>query len=577
MPRPGVGKSSCDIGAFETQSTSDVTVTCSPATLLAQQTSTCTATVTNPAGPAAGAPTGTVSFTATTGTFAGAANCALSGTGASAACSVSYSPASVGSGSQTVTASYSGDTVYASGAATTTLGVQARPVSVAVACSPGAVTAGSQSVCTATVKDTTGGAASSPSGTVSFTTGGGGSFGSGSCALSGPAGSSSCTTTYTPAASAATGTQSISVSYGGDGVFGTGSSSTGLGVTAATTKAVRKTSAVSVVCNPGVLAVGSTAKCTVTVKDASGSGVAPPTGSVSLSTAGTPGLNGPSSCALASSGKTSAQCSATYNWDPSGSLTGVVTMYVKAAYAGDGTYASSADTTSLASAPQAGETAALSVLKGTVTITLPHGSSNGHRVGAAGGGGIALLVPLKGETVGVPVGSTVNTTKGVASLTTAARFRSARARHPVLQTGTFSVAIFTIEQMTERQALARVHAKRHQKRHQKPKIPAPSTDLRLRTPVGAVARAHCRHRGRPGAGLVRAISGTAKGLYRTMGAHSVTTTTDASWVVKDLCDGTETEVGRGHAVVTVLHPKSKKHSSVKLGPGQAVLIKGRFR
>jgi hypothetical protein len=77
--------------------------------------------------------------------------------------------------------------------------------------------------------------------------------------------------------------------------------------------------------------------------------------------------------------------------------------------------------------------------------------------------------------------------------------------------------------------------------------------------------------------LVRALSATAKGLYRTMGANSITKTTDATWVVKDLCDGTETEVGRGHAVVTALHPTSKHHSSVTLGPGQAVLVKGRYR
>ena len=80
---------------------------------LAQQSSTCTATVANAAGTAGGAATGNVTFTASAGgTFAGGANCALSGTAASAACSVSYSPTSVGSGSQTVTASYSGDTAH---------------------------------------------------------------------------------------------------------------------------------------------------------------------------------------------------------------------------------------------------------------------------------------------------------------------------------------------------------------------------------------------------------------------------------------------------------------------------------
>jgi len=57
-------------------------------------------------------------------------------------------------------------------------------------------------------------------------------------------------------------------------------------------------------------------------------------------------------------------------------------------------------------------------------------------------------------------------------------------------------------------------------------------------------------------------------VYRTIGAASITAITNATWVVKDRCDGTVTEVGRGHATVTPRHPGRSHQHSVAIGPGQ---------
>ena len=75
---------------------------------------------------------------------------------------------------------------------------------------------------------------------------------------------------------------------------------------------------------------------------------------------------------------------------------------------------------------------------------------------------------------------------------------------------------------------------------------------------------------------MRAISGTGKGLFRTVGANSITTIRDATWIVSDRCDGTLTEIGRGSATVTPIHPTHKHQRPVVVGAGQGVLIKGRF-
>ena len=50
---------------------------------------------------------------------------------------------------------------------------------------------------------------------------------------------------------------------------------------------------------------------------------------------------------------------------------------------------------------------------------------------------------------------------------------------------------------------------------------------------------------RPIKGVVRTLSAMAKGSFRTIGGASTATATNGTWMVKDRCNGTLTEVGRG--------------------------------
>ncbi len=92
--------------------------------------------------------------------------------------------------------------------------------STSVGCSPSTAVAGQSATCTATVADTAGSGATSPSGTVSFTTGGSGSFGAGAqCTPATATGNSArCSVSYTPTATTAnpTRTDTVTAAYGGD-------------------------------------------------------------------------------------------------------------------------------------------------------------------------------------------------------------------------------------------------------------------------------------------------------------------------------------------------------------------------
>jgi hypothetical protein len=276
------------------------------------------------------------------------------------------------------------------------------------------------------------------------------------------------------------------------------------------------------------------------------------------------GLAGGGSCTLVGSGA-SASCSESFSLP----APGAGTYSIQAAYGGDAQYSPASATTSVAASPAAGVTADVSVLQGTVSILVKSARDD---AGDSRAPAAETFVPLKGETVSVPVGSTVDTRKGVVRLTTASDYRPASDPAHTVQAGTFSASIFTIEQLTKKQAAKRAHLRRGRRLRSKP-----STDLMLGSPPAAARRAGCRRVGRPGTGVVRSFSGTAKGFYRTIGAASVTTIKGrATWVIKDRCDGTLTEVGRGRAIVTPKRPGRTHQHSIVVLPGQGVLIKGRF-
>jgi RTX calcium-binding nonapeptide repeat (4 copies)/Fibronectin type III domain len=87
-------------------------VSCSPNPVAVGQPTTCTATVTDTESGVTSTPGGTVGFDSSgSGGFSGNP-CTLSGSGASADCSVTYTPSAVGSRSHTITARYSADAIH---------------------------------------------------------------------------------------------------------------------------------------------------------------------------------------------------------------------------------------------------------------------------------------------------------------------------------------------------------------------------------------------------------------------------------------------------------------------------------
>ncbi|HXD66642.1 MAG TPA: hypothetical protein VNV17_18605 [Solirubrobacteraceae bacterium] len=245
------------------------------------------------------------------------------------------------------------------------------------------------------------------------------------------------------------------------------------------------------------------------------------------------------------------------------------TYDVTADYQGDARHLPASVPTSFATTPVAGKAANAAVVSGTVLIELPSAHSFSPLFRGRASPVPGVVSPIKGATVAVPMGSTVDTTKGTLHLASAASYSAPKSGPPMLQNATLSASIFTIEQMTAKQA--RAHLK-----HGRRLFGIPPMNLHLRTPHGATARARCHRTGSPGKGTVRAISGTAKGVFRTIGANSITTVENATWIVSDRCDGTLTEVGRGKATVTPIHPTHKHERPVTITAGQGVLIKGRF-
>ena len=305
-------------------------------------------------------------------------------------------------------------------------------------------------------------------------------------------------------------------------------------------------------CSPATVTPGRSTNCTAFVTDLRGA-TAPPTGVVTFSARG--GKLGASRCTL-SGARTSATCSVPFTPAKTASDTPTVT----ASYGGDIAHTSSSGGTTLA--PVAGITANLTVLQGTVLVSVP---THTARAASASGPTSSSYVALKGTNT-IPVGATVDARNGTLRLATAADYRGALDGKHRLQQGTFSDAFFTIEQLTAQQQQRRNHGRRA--------TGTPPTNLRLVTPTEAVAAAGCQPKGAVGKGIVRSLSGRANGFFRVIGAASTTIVRNATWTVEDRCDGTLTQVGRGRATVSFLlhrHPQNRV-----LKAGRALLVSQRF-
>ena len=212
-----------------------VSVSCSPASVVAAQGTSCTAVVTdnetrgNPQDPA-----GTVTFTNTSGigTFS-AGSCTLNADGPGAtyksSCAVTYTPTNAATTAHVVKATYNGSAIYQGGYASTTVTVGLRTTQSGVTCA-NPVALGAAVTCTITVTDVDpGGTKSNPGGTATFSTDSAtGSFtpATKQCsllAITGSTTSSKCTISYQ---SSTVGVDNIHATYNGTSVHRTSSSQT---------------------------------------------------------------------------------------------------------------------------------------------------------------------------------------------------------------------------------------------------------------------------------------------------------------------------------------------------------------
>jgi hypothetical protein len=173
------------------------------------------------------------------------------------------------------------------------------------------------------------------------------------------------------------------------------------------------------------------------------------------------------------------------------------------------------DTSNGAVAPVIGKTATARVISGTVLILK----------GTA-------YVPLKGAE-SIPIGSTLDASKGTVQVTTASGKKGATGA-AASQQATIAAAIFAIRQKRAKAASKGVAADLVIKGQAFPKACTP-TKKHPKTPK--------KHT------VLRGLTGTAKGLWRTIARASVMTVTNAQWTTQDRCDGTLTRVKKGTASV----------------------------
>jgi hypothetical protein len=262
--------------------------------------------------------------------------------------------------------------------------------STSLSCTPGSVAIAQPTTCTATVMDT--GGSVSPTGAVEFSSAAG-SFGSGgSCTLAPSAPSqASCSVTYTPSSE---GTQTITAT------LPTGNNFTGSNGSTSVEAGLR-TSATTISCSPGNVAVSEPTGCTATVTDTTSPGAAsPPTGTVSFSAAG--GSFGPGgSCSLGPTGNRQASCSLAFTPHTAGSL------QVAAGYGGDAAHLGSQSSalviaTRLIQGVQRnskkGTARLIVVAPGPGAFALSGRGINGRGARANGPGELALSVKATGKT-----------------------------------------------------------------------------------------------------------------------------------------------------------------------------------
>jgi hypothetical protein len=221
--------------------------------------------------------------------------------------------------------------------------------------------------------------------------------------------------------------------------------------------------------------------------------------------------------------------------------------------AASGVLASKQATPTRLASPVLGKTVNVEVVSGVVFVKPPPGaqlalaarSRSAHESRAKGIG----FVPLR-EARQIPVGSTLDTTEGVAKLTTAT------ATPGKTQFGDFGAGIFTILQSRTQRGLANL------------KIVNVLSSRQVCARLGKKAQAAKRRLSKKVVGLLK---GSASGKFTTTGQYSAATVRGTIWSVTNRCDGTLTQVTRG--VVSVRDFARRK--TITLRAGQRYLAKAR--
>ena len=309
------------LNSFAQNSTVTV-VGCTPSSVVVDQSTTCTVTVTDTA-QTPSTPTGDVTFNSSgTGSFSPSSTCTLVETvpGSEAECSVTYTPTAFGTGTHTITANYLGDAGHNGSSGSFDLTVNLRATQTTVSCTSPVVPT-QDSTCTVTVVDNeTVGTSSTPQGTVTFSldpaSDGSGTFPNGNtCNLDA---SGQCSVTYRPSTAndttdGASGTHIITADYGGSSVHAASSGSFNVQVNP------RQTST-SVSC-PASAFIDETITCTATVTDTDANGTpSTPQGTVTFSSSSTGTFPSGNTCTLDAAG----QCSVQYT--PSDGSAGTHTL-----------------------------------------------------------------------------------------------------------------------------------------------------------------------------------------------------------------------------------------------------------
>jgi hypothetical protein len=324
--------------------TTQTVITCTPATLPLDDTTSCTATVTDTDSGTPSAPAGSAGFGSdASGDFTGNPCTLTPDSSTSSSCQVDYTP-TADAGTHTITGAYTAnDATHADSADATgqQLTVTLRTTQTTVTgCSPNPTAIAQTTTCTITVTDSDTPTKSWPQGTATLASDGPGTLAGNPCTLTqiGATTTSSCTVTFTPT-SFHSGADQITAAYtANDAVHANSADTTGTTLTVT----LRTTQTTVTGCSPAAVVVSQQTTCTVRVTDTAAGTASWPQGTVSFTSSGTGAFTG-SPCTLAQVGTTATStCTVTYT--PSAASGG--THQIKATYtAGDAVHADSADST----------------------------------------------------------------------------------------------------------------------------------------------------------------------------------------------------------------------------------------